>query len=68
MIPMRFSTIFRNRWWAALWAAGIIWLAMEVAAPSEKPAGRNSLAASDAVGDPLTNADVDNLSNIIADI
>ena len=31
MIPMRHSTIFKNRWWAVLWAAGILWFALDVA-------------------------------------
>jgi hypothetical protein len=31
MIPMRTSTIFKNRWWALLWAAGIIWFAYDFA-------------------------------------
>ncbi|PZO89520.1 MAG: hypothetical protein DI623_10015 [Sphingomonas sanxanigenens] len=34
MIPMRSSTIFRSRWMALVWAAGVIWFAMEVAVPS----------------------------------
>ena len=31
MFPMRFSTIFKSRWWALLWAAGIIWVAYDFA-------------------------------------
>jgi hypothetical protein len=31
MFPMRFSTIFKNRWWALIWAAGIIWVAYDFA-------------------------------------
>lgn len=30
MIPMRHSTIFRSRWMALVWAAGILWLAYDV--------------------------------------
>lgn len=44
MFPMRTSTIFRNRWWALLWAAGIIWLAYDVAGSA--PADDNSTANS----------------------
>ncbi len=32
MFPMRFSTIFKSRWWALVWAAGIIWVAYDFAA------------------------------------
>ena len=38
MIPMRTSTIFKSRWMALLWAAGIIWFAYDFAAPSDEPA------------------------------
>ena len=31
MFPMRWSTIFKSRWMALLWAAGIIWFAYDVA-------------------------------------
>lgn len=31
MFPMRFSTIFKSRWMALLWAAGIIWFAYDFA-------------------------------------
>lgn len=31
MIPMRTSSIFKSRWMALLWSAGIIWFAVEVA-------------------------------------
>lgn len=31
MFPMRFSTIFKNRWMALLWAAGIVWFAYDFA-------------------------------------
>lgn len=47
MIPMRSSTIFRSRWMALVWAAGIIWFAMEVAVPSattDKPDGDDQAA------------------------
>jgi hypothetical protein len=45
MIPMRTSTIFRNRWWALLWAAGIIWFAYDFAGSA--PQDDNSTANSD---------------------
>src|SRR5581483_2480385 len=31
MIPMKTSTVFKNRWMALLWAAGIIWFAYDYA-------------------------------------
>jgi hypothetical protein len=44
MIPMRTSTIFKNRWWALIWAAGIIWFAYDFAASA--PQDDNSAAES----------------------
>jgi hypothetical protein len=44
MFPMRTSTIFRNRWWALLWAAGIIWFSYDFAASAPKDDGNNSVA------------------------
>jgi hypothetical protein len=58
MYPFRYSTIFRSRWMALLWAAGILWTAYDYAAPdSNAAAGNNQQAASDD-GGSLSNADV----------
>jgi hypothetical protein len=37
-----YSNIFRSRWKALLWAAGIIWLAVEVATPDAPPSTNRS--------------------------
>jgi hypothetical protein len=60
MIPMRHSTIFRSRWMALLWAAGIIWFALQVAVPdsSANDAGGNDIASSDGGGSSITNEDI----------
>lgn len=42
MIPMRTSSIFKSRWMALLWAAGFIWLALDVAGSSKPPASASS--------------------------
>ena len=31
MIPMRTSSVFKSRWMALVWAAGIIWFAYDFA-------------------------------------
>ena len=31
MFPMRMSSVFKSRWWAVIWAAGIIWFAYDFA-------------------------------------
>jgi len=45
MFPMRLSTIFKNRWWALIWAAGIIWFAYDFA--GEQPQDDNGTANSE---------------------
>jgi hypothetical protein len=41
-----YSKIFRSRWWAMLWAAGILWMAYDVAGPPD--ASSNNAASADA--------------------
>ena len=49
---MRTSTIFKSRWMALLWAAGIVWAAVEVAGGSGQAATNSqSNAASPAASD-----------------
>jgi hypothetical protein len=55
MFPFRYQTIFRSRWMALLWAAGICWMAYDFAAPDGDGAGNNQQMASDM---PLNAADV----------
>ncbi|MEA3004594.1 MAG: hypothetical protein QOH81_3382 [Sphingomonadales bacterium] len=55
MFPFRYQTIFRSRWMALLWAAGICWMAYDFAAPDGDAAGNNQQMASDM---PLNAADV----------
>jgi hypothetical protein len=57
MIPMRTSSIFRSRWMALLWAAGIIWFAYDFAAASPQDDGNNSSMTDDqnAVANALGN-------------
>ena len=61
------SKIFRNRWAALLWAAGILWTAYDVAgaAPSGKPAAANQTAPADtdATGAAIENGDLSVLAN-----
>ena len=41
MFPFRYSSIFRSRWIALFWAAGIVWMAIQFAGGSHD-AGNNS--------------------------
>jgi hypothetical protein len=70
MIPMRTSTVFKSRWMALLWAAGIVWFAIDYAgsADSSAPAPSNNAEASnltqltDASGRPISAEDLRELS------
>lgn len=58
MIPMKHSTIFKSRWMALLWAAGIIWFAYDFAAPSDDASNStNAEQATDVSGAPVTPDD-----------
>lgn len=38
-----YSNLFRSRWKALLWAAGILWLAVQVATPDRPPSTNTSI-------------------------
>lgn len=56
MIPMRTSSIFKSRWMALLWAAGIIWFAYDFTAPNDGAANQsdNHVVVTDASGAPVS--------------
>ena len=64
MIPMRSSTIFKSRWMALIWAAGILWVAYDVAGsePQDSNASANSEQATDVTGSPITGDDANRLA------
>jgi hypothetical protein len=53
MFPMRLSWVFKSRWMALIWAAGIIWLAYDFA--GSQPQDDNEAANSEQVN-PALNA------------
>lgn len=59
MIPMRTSSIFKSRWMALIWAAGIIWFAYDYAAPSSDVSNKSTNAEqpTDVTGAPITPGD-----------
>jgi hypothetical protein len=68
MIPMRTSSIFKSRWMALIWAAGIIWFAYDVAgsAPDDSPATNNSAGQqTDVTGAPVSPEDEKKVGDIL---
>ena len=61
MIPMRTSTIFKSRWMALLWAAGIIWAAVEFAGDSGQAANTQSNSTAGSASDEDVNTAADAL-------
>ena len=55
MIPIKHSSIFKSRWMALLWAAGIIWLAYDFAGSTgdDPNTGGNEVQVTDANGAPV---------------
>ena len=51
MFPMKTSTVFKSRWMALLWAAGIIWFAYDFAGSEAQD--DNSAAQANQVADAL---------------
>lgn len=69
MFPIKTRSIFTSRWMALLWAAGIIWLALDVAAPDAPAEGNNQQATmTDVTGAPVDNAQVEQVESIIANL
>ncbi|WP_174278619.1 hypothetical protein [Sphingomonas bacterium] len=56
------SRLFRSRWAALLWAAGICWTAYDVAA-SQPATPANAAAPVDATGEPVEGAALAVLAN-----
>jgi hypothetical protein len=59
MIPMRTSTVFKSRWMALIWAAGVLWFAYGVAgsAPSASRGSDNAEQPTDVTGATITDED-----------
>ena len=64
-----YAKLFRNRWMALLWAAGILWFAVDVAgyAPARKDpiANASAPAETDATGEVVQNSDLEILAGIM---
>ena len=68
MFPIRHSAIFRSRWMALLWAAGIIWFAYDFAGPASEEtnsADSNQVQITDANGAPVSSDEARQLSEAL---
>lgn len=64
MIPMKTSSVFKSRWLALLWAAGILWFAYDFAGsqPDDGNASANAEQPTDGSGSPVTSDDAKKLA------
>lgn len=66
---MKHSTIFKSRWMALLWAAGIIYVAVDVAGGPAPAADNDSNAVMiDGSGQPVSQEDLEAAERAIANI
>lgn len=67
MVPMRLSTVFKSRWMALVWAAGVIWFAYDFAGGSgdASNASANAEAPTDATGATVTPEDAKKANEIL---
>jgi hypothetical protein len=65
MIPMRTSSVFKSRWMALIWAAGIIWFAYDVAGSEPQDKDGNNSVATDATGNPVSSGDANKVADIL---
>ncbi len=66
---MPYAKLFRSRWSALLWAAGILWTAYDVAESAPAPAppanatAKADAAPEDVTGTPVSNSDLETLEH-----
>ena len=66
MIPMKTSSVFKSRWMALIWAAGIIWFAWDFAGSSpEAGNAANAEQPTDVTGTPVTSDEQNRLADAL---
>ena len=56
--------VFRSRWSALFWAAGVIWFAIDIAGQEPHERGTHRVAIADADGEAVNAADLAAVANI----
>jgi len=65
MLPRRPSRIFRSRWAALLWAAGVLWTAVTFIGLGDKESHQATAALQDATGANVSDPDLAALANLV---
>jgi hypothetical protein len=61
---MRLSTVFKSRWMALIWAAGIIWFAYDFAGGQPQDQASNNMTT-DAMGNPVSADDANKAAQVL---
>jgi hypothetical protein len=64
MIPMKTSSIFKSRWMALIWAAGIIWFAYDFAGSAPQDQASNNVST-DATGAAVSDQDANKVAQVL---
>ncbi len=65
---MKLHQIFLNRWFALVWAAGIVWIALDVSSTPETSTDGNNQTVTDITGAPVDPEQVKQLEQTIANL
>lgn len=66
MIPMKTSSVFKSRWFALIWAAGILWFAYDVAGGGDTETDANGVTSvTDISGAKVGNEQMDDVKKAI---
>ena len=67
MLPRHPSRIFRSRWAALLWAAGVLFTAVTTIGFGDTADAGHNAALTDAAGSAVSNADLAVLTNFLSE-
>jgi len=65
MIPMRTSSVFKSRWMALIWAAGILWLAYDVAGSAPQGGNASAEQPTDVTGATISDEDAKKFVEVV---
>ncbi len=65
---MRLHQLFLNRWFALVWAAGVIWIALDVSSAGQTSADGTNQVVTDVTGANVSDDQVKQIEQTIADL
>ena len=65
---MRLHQLFLNRWIALVWAAGVIWVALDISGTGETTVEGNNQTVTDVTGASVSEEQVKQLEQTIANL